>query len=119
MKRTFRTGITYLYILVKETKTNTSFFDPSAPNTDPSWFTGDDAESFMEQYCDADEQLPLDYMTPKPRGRPVTNTALFVDVSYAANKVTQSSHTGFTEHQLFGTASIMILSSQVHSQVNS
>ena len=72
----------------------TLYFDPSLPNIDPSWATGDDAQTFRETYRDAQEELPPDHMMPEPRGRPISTTA-FVDASHAANKVTRRSHTGF------------------------
>lgn len=70
------------------------YFDSSILNVDPSWFLGGCAETFKDQYRDAEEQLPLNHMIPKPRGRSVS-VAAFVDASHAANKVTKKSHTGF------------------------
>ena len=70
----------------------TLYFDPSPPDLDPTWFHGDDANVFREQYRDAAEEVPS--KMPKPTGRQVSTTA-FVDSSHAANKVTPRSHTGY------------------------
>ena len=70
----------------------TLYFDPSEPKLDPSMFTGEEPKNFLEQYRDAEEELPP--RMPIPRGRKPTITA-FVDASHAANKVTRRSHTGF------------------------
>ncbi len=49
-------------------------------------------EDFAEYYRDAHEHIPHD--RPTPRGLPVYMTA-FVDASFAQNKKTRKSHTGF------------------------
>ncbi len=84
----------HIFAFLKKKPKLTLYFDVSRPEIDPSCFSGDDASDFKERYRDAEEQLPPEHMTPKPRGRSVT-TAAFVDASYAANKVTRRSHTGF------------------------
>ena len=61
---------------------------------DPTWFTGDDRDVFLDQYCDTEEQLPDERLCPEPLGVSVSTTA-YVDSSHAANKVTRRSHTGF------------------------
>ena len=70
----------------------TLYFDLLVPRLDSSMFTGNDADMFKEQYCDAEEEIPIN--APKPRGRCVQITA-YVDASHAANKLTRWSHTGF------------------------
>ena len=50
------------------------------------------AEEFQEYYRDAKEQMP--HWMLKPRGLSVVTTA-FCDSSYAANKKTRKSHTGY------------------------
>jgi hypothetical protein len=84
----------HIFAYLKKKPKLTLYFDPSIPNTDPSWFSGDTAETFKDQYRDAKEELPPAHMLPMARGRSVTMTA-FVDASHAANKVTRRSHTGF------------------------
>ena len=65
--------------------------DPSLPNIDYSDFKTNPAD-FAEYYRGAQEQMPRDM--PKARGLYVTITA-FVDASFAQNKKTRKSHTGF------------------------
>lgn len=84
----------HIFAFLKRNPKLTIYFNPNEPNIDPSWFQGDSAESFKDQYRDAKEDLPPEYMCPKPRGRQVSVTA-YVDSSHAANKVTRRSHTGF------------------------
>ena len=67
------------------------YMDPSLPNIDYSDFTTN-PQDFTEYYRDAHEHLPHD--RPIPRGLPVYKTA-FVDASFAQNKKTRKSHTGF------------------------
>ena len=86
--------IYHIFAYLKGRPKLTLYFDPSQPNLDPSWATGDEAETFREAYRDAEEEIPPEHMLPEPRGRPVSTTA-FVDASHAANKVTRRSHTGF------------------------
>ena len=47
---------------------------------------------FLEQYRDAEEEIPED--APEPRGNPMELTS-YVDASHAANKVNRRSHTGY------------------------
>jgi len=70
------------------------YFDPQEPEIDHDWFEGDSPDVFKDQYRDAHEQMPPEYLLPQPRGRSVTTTA-YTDASHAANKVTRRSHTGF------------------------
>ena len=65
--------------------------DPSLPNIDYGVFKTK-AQDFAEYYRDAHEHLPYDM--PVPRGAMVWITA-FVDASFAQNKKTRKSHTGF------------------------
>ena len=67
------------------------FMDPSLPNINYGDFTTK-PNDFAEYYRDAKEQIPGDM--PRPRGKTVTTTA-FVDASFAANKKTRKSHSGF------------------------
>ena len=67
------------------------YMDPSLPNIDYSDFKTN-AKDFHEYYRDAYEELPNDM--PRPRGHGVYITA-FVDASFAQNKKTRKSHTGF------------------------
>ena len=67
------------------------YMDPSLPNIDYGDFTTN-PQDFAEYYRDAHEHLPHD--RPTPRGLPVYMTA-FVDASFAQNKKTRKSHTGF------------------------
>ena len=84
----------HIFAFLKKKPKLTLYFDANRPEINPTCFSGDDASNFKEQYRDAEEQLPPEHMTPKPRGRSVTTTT-FVDASHAANKVTRRSHTGF------------------------
>ena len=84
----------HIFAFLKKNHKLTIYFNPEEPDIDPSWFQGDAAHTFKEQYRDAEEQLPPDHMCPKPRGRQVSTTA-YVDSSHAANMVTRRSHTGF------------------------
>ena len=65
--------------------------DTSLPNINYGDFITN-PKDFAEYYRDAHEPLPGDM--PRPRGRPVSSTA-FVDASFAANKKTRKSHSGF------------------------
>ncbi len=65
--------------------------DPSLPNIDYSDFKTN-PDDFKECYRDAYEPMPSNM--PKARGLCVTITA-FVDTSFAQNKKTRKSHTGF------------------------
>lgn len=65
--------------------------DPSLPNIDYSDFKTN-PDDFKEYYRDAFEPMPSNM--PKERGLYVTITA-FVDASFAQNKKTRKSHTGF------------------------
>ena len=67
------------------------YMDPILPNIDYSDFKTN-PQDFSEYYLDAQEQFPHDM--PKPRGSQVSITA-FVDASFAQNKKTRKSHTGF------------------------
>ena len=67
------------------------YMDPSLPNIDYSDFKTNPAD-FKEYYRDAYEPMPSNM--PKARGLYVTITA-FVDASFAQNKKTRKSHTGF------------------------
>ena len=87
--------IHHIFSYLKNKPKLTLYFDPSEPNIDPIWFqSGDNQDTFKEQYREAKEELPPDHMVPEPLGRPVSTTA-YVDASHAANKVTRRSHTGF------------------------
>ena len=65
--------------------------DPFLLNIDYSDFMTKPV-NFTEYYRDAHESLPEDM--PKPRGWSVATTA-FVDTSFATNKKTRISHSGF------------------------
>ena len=65
--------------------------DPSLPNINYGDFVTK-PHDFAEYYRDTSELIPGDM--PRPRGRPVTTTA-FVDASFAANKKTRKSYSGF------------------------
>ena len=67
------------------------YSDPARPKLDYSMFTTN-REKFREQYRDSQEEIP--HRMPISRGNPVITTA-FVDASYAANKKTRSSYTGY------------------------
>ena len=67
------------------------YMDPSLPVIDYSDFTTK-PQDFAEYYRDAKEELPHDM--PTPRGPNISITA-FVDASFAQNKKTRKSHTGF------------------------
>ena len=67
------------------------FMDPSLPNIDYGAFKTK-PQDFAEYYRDAHEHVPHDM--PVPRGVSVNITA-FVDASFAQNKKTRKSHTGF------------------------
>mmetsp|Transcript_9008 Transcript_9008/g.12814 ORF Transcript_9008/g.12814 Transcript_9008/m.12814 type:complete len:365 (-) Transcript_9008:235-1329(-) len=66
-------------------------FDSELPMIDYGEFISK-AEDFEEMYRDAREELPPDHV--EPRGKPVTITA-FVDASFASNKKTRQSHSGY------------------------
>ena len=84
----------HIIAYIKKKPKLTLYFDPSIPNIEPSWFSGDTAKTFRDRYRDAKEELLPKHMLPQGRGRSITMTA-FVDASHAANKVTRRSHTGF------------------------
>ena len=84
----------HIFAFLKKNPKLTLYFDPQEPMVDPSWFTGDDRDVFLDQYRDAEEQLPDEHLCPEPLGIPMSTTA-YVDSSHAANKVTRRSHTGF------------------------
>ena len=86
--------IYHIFAFLKKNPKLTLYFDPQEPMIEPSWFTGDDRDVFLDQYRDAREQLPDERLCPEPLGVSVTTTA-YVDSSHAANKVTRRSHTGF------------------------
>ena len=65
--------------------------DPSLPVIDYSDFVTKPRD-FAEYYRDVKEELPHDM--PTPRGPSISITA-FVDASFAQNKKTRKSHTGF------------------------
>ena len=65
--------------------------DPSLPNINHGDFVTK-PHDFTEYYRDAIESIPGGML--RPLGRPVTTTA-FVDASFAANKKTRKSHSGF------------------------
>ena len=67
------------------------YMDPSLPNIDYIDFKTN-PQDFAEYYRDAQEHLPHDM--PISRGMEVWITA-FVDASFAQNKKTRKSHTGF------------------------
>ena len=67
------------------------FMDPSLPNINYGDFVTN-PQDFVEYYRDASESIPGDMS--RPRGGTVTTTA-FVDASFAANKKTRKSHSGF------------------------
>ena len=70
------------------------FMEPSLPNINYGDFVTN-PQDFVEYYRDASESIPGDM--PRPRGRTVTTTA-FVDASFAVNKKTMKSHSGFLIH---------------------
>ena len=69
----------------------TLYMDPTLPIIDYGDFKAN-PNDFKEYYRDAHEEHPLDM--PRPRGQSVSMTA-FVDASFAQNKKTRKSHTGF------------------------
>ena len=68
------------------------YFDPRFPSIYSTSLSGSSAEEFREQYRYATEELPK-YMT-EPRGK-LVNITTFVDASYASDKRTRRSHTGY------------------------
>ena len=60
--------IYHIFAYLKGRPKLTLYFDPSQPNLDPSWATGDEAETFREAYRDAKEEIPPEHMLPEPRG---------------------------------------------------
>ena len=84
----------HIFAYLKKKPKLTLYFDPQEPEIDNDWFEGDSPDVFKDQYRDAHEQMPPEYLLPQPRGRSVTTTA-YTDASHAANKVTRRSHTGF------------------------
>ena len=65
--------------------------DHSLPNIDYIDFMTK-PQNFAEYYRDAHESLPGEI--PKPQGKSVATTA-FVDVSFATNKKTRKTYSGF------------------------
>ena len=84
--------ILHIFALLKKNPKLTLYFDPSPTVIDPTAFTGSTSEEFRDKYRGAKEELPT--YAPKPRGRAVEVTS-FVDASYAADKKTRRSHTGY------------------------
>ena len=84
--------VIHIFAYLKKKPKLTLYFNPELPRVDPSMFSGDKSEDFLEQYRDAEEEMPP--RMPKSRGRGLVIMA-FVDASHAANKVTRRSHTGF------------------------
>ena len=86
--------IHHIFAFLKKNPKLILYFDPQQPMIKASLFTGDDRDVFLDQYYDAEEQLPDEHLCPKPLGVSVSMTAYVVS-SHAANKVTRMSHTGF------------------------
>ena len=86
--------IYHIFAFLKKNQKLTLYFDPQEPMVDLTWFTGDDRDVFLDQYCDAEEQLPDDHLCPERLDVLVSTTA-YVNSSHAANKVRRRSHTGF------------------------
>ena len=85
----------HIFAYLKYKPKLTLYFNPECPNVDPLWFVQNDGPKvFKDQYRDAKEQLPPDYLIPEPLGRSVSTTA-YCDAFHAANKITRRSHTGF------------------------
>ena len=83
--------IMHIFGYLKKHPKVTLYMDPTLPIIDYGDFKTN-PNDFKEYYRDAHEELPLDM--PRPRGRSVSMTA-FVDASFAQNKKTRKSHTGF------------------------
>jgi len=81
----------HIFAFLKKKPKVTQYYDPALPKIDYSTFKTNPSD-FKEYYRDAEEQLPHNML--KPRGRPVTMMA-FVDASFASNKMTRKSHTGY------------------------
>ena len=81
----------HIFAYLKKKPKTTLYLNPELPYIDYSEFTTKPDE-FKEYYRDAEEELP--YKMPRPRGEPVVTTA-FCDSSYANNKKTRRSHTGY------------------------
>ena len=64
----------------------TLYMDPSLPNLDYKIVSTRNANEFKEYYQGAKEDMP--HRMPRPRGVAV-RTAVFVDSSHGANKVTR------------------------------
>ena len=86
--------IYHIFAFLKKNPKLTLYFDPQEPMVQPSWFTGNDSDVFLDQYRDAEEQLPDKHFCHELLGVSISTTA-YVDSSHAANKVTRRSHTGF------------------------
>ena len=80
-----------IFAYLKQRPKMTLYMNPEPPRIDYSDFKTT-REDFLEQYRDAEEQMP--HRMPTARGRGVSITA-FVDASHASNKKTRKSHTGF------------------------
>ena len=60
--------IYHIFAYLKKKPKLTLYFEPSIPNLDPSWASGDSPSIFRETYRDAKEEIPPDHLMPKPRG---------------------------------------------------
>ena len=59
----------HIFAYLKHKPKLTLYFNPEYPNVYPLWFEQNDApEVFRDQYRDAKEQLPPDYLVPEPLG---------------------------------------------------
>ena len=56
--------IYHIFMFLKRHPKLTLYFDPQEPIIDPSWFEGDDAQTFCNQYRDTEEQLPDEHLCP-------------------------------------------------------
>ena len=81
----------HIFAYLKRKPKTTLYMNPELPHIDYSEFITK-PEEFREYYRYAEEELP--HKMPRPRGEPVVTTA-FCDSSYANNKKTRRSHTGF------------------------
>ena len=79
------------FVYLKQQPNMSIYLDPSLPNVDYGDFITN-PNDFEEYYIEAHEQLPHDM--PIPSGVGVSITA-FVDASFAQNKKTRKSHSGF------------------------
>ena len=80
-----------IFAFLKKSPKLSIYMDPTLPNIDYGRFKGKSSD-FKEYYRDAEEQMP--HRMPNPRGHDVLTTA-FVDASFASNKVTRHSHSGY------------------------